>query len=206
MGVQGRRGRAERQSTCKQGRRALAGRRGLQEMGLAFDEWDLDYYTAMFRDELRRDPTNVELFDIAQSNSEHSRWAGWAGRAGRAGCWRRDPAVGRGRLGVNGAGAEACGEALRSLAPLVALRPGPVQGWVSQAAQPTCLPFPPFPPRPCPRHWFFKADLFIDGQAAPENLMDIVKSTLTANPGNSVIGFKDNSSAIRCARHHCRQQ
>lgn len=27
--------------------------------------------------------------------------------------------------------------------------------------------------------------------------MDIVKSTLTANKGNSVIGFKDNSSAIR---------
>lgn len=25
------------------------------------------------RDELKRDPTNVELFDIAQSNSEHSR-------------------------------------------------------------------------------------------------------------------------------------
>ena len=31
----------------------------------------------------------------------------------------------------------------------------------------------------------------------PENLMDIVRSTLDANPGNSVIGFKDNSSAIR---------
>ncbi|GAB4814933.1 hypothetical protein N2152v2_001979 [Parachlorella kessleri] len=90
-----------------------------KEMGLAFDEWDLDYYTAMFREELKRDPTNVELFDIAQSNSEHSR------------------------------------------------------------------------------HWFFKADLFIDGEKAGENLMDIVKSTLTANPGNSVIGFKDNSSAIR---------
>jgi phosphoribosylformylglycinamidine synthase len=90
-----------------------------KEMGLAFDEWDLDYYTAMFKDELRRDPTNVELFDIAQSNSEHSR------------------------------------------------------------------------------HWFFKADLFVDGQQVPENLMDIVKSTLTANKGNSVIGFKDNSSAIR---------
>jgi phosphoribosylformylglycinamidine (FGAM) synthase-like enzyme len=44
-------------------------------MGLAFDDWDLDYYTAMFKDELKRDPTNVELFDIAQSNSEHSRWA-----------------------------------------------------------------------------------------------------------------------------------
>ncbi|KAI7838801.1 hypothetical protein COHA_007416 [Chlorella ohadii] len=90
-----------------------------KEMGLAFDEWDLDYYTTMFRDELKRDPTNVELFDIAQSNSEHSR------------------------------------------------------------------------------HWFFKADLFVDGQKMPENLMDIVKSTLDANAGNSVIGFKDNSSAIR---------
>jgi hypothetical protein len=42
-------------------------------MGLAFDEWDLDYYTALFRDDMKRDPTNVELFDIAQSNSEHSR-------------------------------------------------------------------------------------------------------------------------------------
>lgn len=46
-------------------------------------------------------------------------------------------------------------------------------------------------------HWFFKADLFVDGEKMPENLMDIVKSTLTANKGNSVIGFKDNSSAIR---------
>ncbi len=42
-------------------------------MGLAFDEWDLDYYTHMFTD-MGRDPTNVELFDIAQSNSEHSRY------------------------------------------------------------------------------------------------------------------------------------
>lgn len=41
-------------------------------MGLAFDEWDLDYYTKLFQD-MGRDPTNVELFDIAQSNSEHSR-------------------------------------------------------------------------------------------------------------------------------------
>ncbi len=42
-------------------------------MGLAFDEWDLEYYTNMFTNDLKRDPTNVELFDIAQSNSEHSR-------------------------------------------------------------------------------------------------------------------------------------
>ncbi|KAK9814223.1 hypothetical protein WJX72_002529 [[Myrmecia] bisecta] len=90
-----------------------------EEMGLCFDEWDLQYYTNMFKEDLKRDPTNVELFDIAQSNSEHSR------------------------------------------------------------------------------HWFFGADLTIDGQRMPESLMQIVKATLKANPTNSVIGFKDNSSAIR---------
>ena len=37
-----------------------------QDLGLGFDDWDLDYYTHMFRDDLGRDPTNVELFDIAQ--------------------------------------------------------------------------------------------------------------------------------------------
>lgn len=42
-----------------------------EELGLAFDEQDLVYYTRMFRDDMKRDPTNVELFDIAQSNSEH---------------------------------------------------------------------------------------------------------------------------------------
>ena len=30
------------------------------EMGFAFDEWDLDYYTNMFKYELRTNPTNVE--------------------------------------------------------------------------------------------------------------------------------------------------
>ena len=29
------------------------------------------YYTRMFQEEMKRDPTNVELFDMAQSNSEH---------------------------------------------------------------------------------------------------------------------------------------
>jgi hypothetical protein len=38
-----------------------------QELGLGFDDWDLDYYTHMFRDDVGRDPTNVELFDIAQA-------------------------------------------------------------------------------------------------------------------------------------------
>lgn len=93
---------------------------GPQKDGLAFDDWDLEFYTQLFQEDLKRDPTNVELFDIAQSNSEHSR------------------------------------------------------------------------------HWFFRADIVVDGEKMPECLMDIVKSTLKANPGNSVIGFHDNSSAIRC--------
>lgn len=44
-----------------------------KELGLAFDEADLVYYTNLFKNVLKRNPTNVELFDVAQSNSEHSR-------------------------------------------------------------------------------------------------------------------------------------
>lgn len=99
------------------------GRKALEEindvMGLAFDEQDLQYYTKLFRDDIKRNPTNVELFDIAQSNSEHSR------------------------------------------------------------------------------HWFFTGKIVIDGKPMNRTLMQIVKSTLQANPNNSVIGFKDNSSAIK---------
>lgn len=99
------------------------GRKALEEinskMGLAFDEQDLQYYTKLFKEDIKRNPTNVELFDIAQSNSEHSR------------------------------------------------------------------------------HWFFTGRIVIDGQPMDRTLMQIVKSTLAANPNNSVIGFKDNSSAIR---------
>eukprot|EP00514_Thraustochytrium_sp_LLF1b_P012922 CAMPEP_0184547584 /NCGR_PEP_ID=MMETSP0199_2-20130426/5664_1 /TAXON_ID=1112570 /ORGANISM="Thraustochytrium sp., Strain LLF1b" /LENGTH=1367 /DNA_ID=CAMNT_0026942099 /DNA_START=165 /DNA_END=4268 /DNA_ORIENTATION=- len=43
------------------------------ELGLAFDDWDLDFYTKLFKDKLKRDPSDVECFDLAQSNSEHSR-------------------------------------------------------------------------------------------------------------------------------------
>jgi len=89
------------------------------EMGLAFDDWDLDYYTSLFRDDMDRDPTNVECFDVAQSNSEHSR------------------------------------------------------------------------------HWFFKGRLIIDGREAPDDLMSMVRAPLDANPSNSTIAFRDNSSAIR---------
>ncbi|XP_013110668.2 phosphoribosylformylglycinamidine synthase [Stomoxys calcitrans] len=53
------------------------GRTALEEvnvkLGLAFGDWDLDYYTNLFKNTLKRNPTTVELFDCAQSNSEHSR-------------------------------------------------------------------------------------------------------------------------------------
>lgn len=90
-----------------------------KEMGLAFDDFDLQYYTWLFKDDIKRNPTNVELFDIAQSNSEHSR------------------------------------------------------------------------------HWFFKGELVVDGEPVPQTLLSLVMETLKANPNNSVIGFNDNSSAIR---------
>ena len=99
------------------------GRRALEKinrtMGLAFDEWDLNYYTDLFLDQIGRNPTNVECFDIAQSNSEHCR------------------------------------------------------------------------------HWFFKGRLTIDGEEMPGHLIAMIQSTLKANPNNSTIAFKDNSSAIQ---------
>lgn len=62
----------------KDGRKAME--KVSQELGLAFDNWDLDYYTNLFQNELKRDPTSVELFDLAQSNSEHSRHWFFRGR------------------------------------------------------------------------------------------------------------------------------
>jgi phosphoribosylformylglycinamidine synthase len=90
-----------------------------REMGLGLDAWDIDYYYNLFVKDIGRNPTNVECFDLSQSNSEHSR------------------------------------------------------------------------------HWFFKGKLVIDGKETPENLMEIIRQTLDANPRNSVIAFRDNSSAIR---------
>lgn len=40
--------------------------------GLGFDHQDIEYYVKLFTS-MARNPTNVELFDLAQSNSEHSR-------------------------------------------------------------------------------------------------------------------------------------
>jgi phosphoribosylformylglycinamidine synthase len=89
------------------------------DMGLGLDDWDIEYYYNLFVHGIGRNPTNVECFDLGQSNSEHSR------------------------------------------------------------------------------HWFFKGRLIIDKEEIPHTLMDIIKQPLKKNPGNSIIAFKDNSSAIR---------
>ncbi len=101
----------------EEGKEALA--KINQKTGLGLDEWDIDYYYNLFVNELKRNPTNVECFDLSQSNSEHSR------------------------------------------------------------------------------HWFFRGRLIIDGKEISENLMQIVKEPYKRNPNNSIIAFKDNSSAIR---------
>ncbi len=88
-------------------------------LGLGLDAWDVEYYYDLFAKDLKRNPTDVECFDLSQSNSEHSR------------------------------------------------------------------------------HWFFKGKLVVDGRRVPETLMEILKEPLKANPANSVIAFRDNSSAIR---------
>ncbi len=89
-----------------------------KEMGLGMDNWDIDFYYNLFTNEIGRNPTNVECFQLGQANSEHSR------------------------------------------------------------------------------HWFFKGEVEIDGVKMPETLFQIIKSTLKANPRDSVIAFKDNSSGI----------
>jgi len=62
----------------EQGREALI--KINNELGLAFDPQDMDLYLDLFVNYLKRNPTNVELFDLAQSNSEHSRHWFFRGR------------------------------------------------------------------------------------------------------------------------------
>jgi len=62
----------------EQGRQALVEIN--RKMGLGLDDWDLDYYTNLFVNDIKRDPTNVECFDLSQSNSEHSRHWFFRGR------------------------------------------------------------------------------------------------------------------------------
>jgi phosphoribosylformylglycinamidine synthase len=54
----------------EQGEEAL--RSANKKLGLGMDSWDISYYADMFR-KCGRDPTDVELFQIGNANSEHSR-------------------------------------------------------------------------------------------------------------------------------------
>lgn len=54
----------------QEGREAIA--RANKELGLGMDERDIDYYTEMFQG-LGRNPTDVELLQIGNGNSDHSR-------------------------------------------------------------------------------------------------------------------------------------
>ena len=51
-----------------------------REMGLGMDDWDLKYYYNLFVKDIGRNPTDVECFDLSQSNSEHSRHWFFKGR------------------------------------------------------------------------------------------------------------------------------
>lgn len=55
----------------KEGKSALI--KASERDGLGFDDQDTQYYYTLFAETMKRNPTNVELFDLAQSNSEHSR-------------------------------------------------------------------------------------------------------------------------------------
>jgi phosphoribosylformylglycinamidine synthase len=89
-----------------------------KRIGLGMDDWDLNFYYNLFVKKIKRNPTNVECFQLGQANSEHSR------------------------------------------------------------------------------HWFFKGIIVIDGKEMPGSLIEIIKAPLKDNPSNSLIAFKDNSSAI----------
>jgi phosphoribosylformylglycinamidine synthase len=62
----------------EEGKEAL--RKINREMGLGLDDWDIDYYYKLFKVNMGRNPTNVECFDLGQSNSEHSRHWFFKGR------------------------------------------------------------------------------------------------------------------------------
>ncbi|HTH92882.1 MAG TPA: phosphoribosylformylglycinamidine synthase [Candidatus Paceibacterota bacterium] len=42
-------------------------------MGLGMDAWDIDFYYHLFTKDFKRNPTNVECFQLGQANSEHCR-------------------------------------------------------------------------------------------------------------------------------------
>ncbi|MEA2016691.1 MAG: phosphoribosylformylglycinamidine synthase [Actinomycetota bacterium] len=51
-----------------------------RKLGLGMDEWDIEFYHNLFVNVLKRNPANVECFQLGQSNSEHSRHWFFKGR------------------------------------------------------------------------------------------------------------------------------
>ncbi|PKL72554.1 phosphoribosylformylglycinamidine synthase [Candidatus Kuenenbacteria bacterium HGW-Kuenenbacteria-1] len=51
-----------------------------KEMGLGMDDWDEQFYFNLFINDIKRNPTNVECFQLGQANSEHSRHWFFKGR------------------------------------------------------------------------------------------------------------------------------
>jgi phosphoribosylformylglycinamidine synthase len=49
-------------------------------MGLGMDKWDINFYYEMFVRDFKRNPTNIECFQLGQINSEHSRHWFFKGR------------------------------------------------------------------------------------------------------------------------------
>jgi phosphoribosylformylglycinamidine synthase len=48
-------------------------RRYNRDNGLGMDDWDVRFYAGLFINELKRNPTDAELFMLGNNNSEHSR-------------------------------------------------------------------------------------------------------------------------------------
>ena len=53
--------------------------RANKQLGLGMDRTDLEYYRHLFVDVFRRNPTDVEIFQIGNANSEHCRHPFWKG-------------------------------------------------------------------------------------------------------------------------------
>lgn len=84
-----------------------------EELGLSFDEQDIEMISDLFINILKRNPTDVELYQIGQANSEHSRHLFFTGNLNIDGqiapktlmeiiknSWRRNP--GNSLLAFNG--------------------------------------------------------------------------------------------------------
>ena len=163
-----------------------------KEMGLAFDEEDFEFYLTLFRDDIGRDPTNVELFDMGQSNSEHSRHWFFGGNLIVDGVPQPKSLFRMVKDTITGE---------RGHNSVIAFKDNSsaIRGYVNTPLRPVRAGGPSkLEPRAVDLDWFFGGNLIVDGVPQPKSLFRMVKDTITGERGhNSVIAFKDNSSAIR---------